>query len=189
MAFFLISSCTTLSVPAGSGNFSTKNWPQRRHALQQIKSWNISGAFSVQQDGESTIANYTWQQKNQNYQIDIHSSLGLYSLTMTGTPDSAVLQESGHQTIHASSADQLLYQRLGWRLPVTNLRYWIRGLPAPGTHRDHFDAWNHLSQVEQQGWQVTFGNYTTIKKTDLPQMLNIRGHGIRIRIAIKQWGI
>lgn len=180
-------SCATLNVPLQQNQFSKQPWPQRRSALLQIRSWNIDGAFSVQQRTGSHIANYRWQQKNANYQIALNASLGLYSLVIQGGPGRVTLIENNQKISSATSADGLIYRRLGWRLPISNLQYWIRGLPAPGEHRGQYDVYGHLSQLTQQGWQVTFSRYVTVKKIDLPQVLDVSGYGLKIRIAIKHW--
>ena len=54
----------------------------------------------------------------------------------------------------------LLEQTLGLRLPVTGLRYWVRGLPAPGpTALLQTDAAGRLTRLEQNGWVIEYPSY------------------------------
>lgn len=185
----LLAACTSLQVPKQSSHFVQQSWSEREARLKQFHRWHINGAFSIQQRGESHIASFEWQQFGIRYAINIHSSLGLYSLNLEGRPDLVVLHETNQKAVTASSASELLHQRLGWRFPVTNLTDWIRGLPAAGEYRAKYDQYGHLTQLVQQGWQVDFSNYINFGQIDLPRTLNLSGYGVKIRIVVKKWAI
>lgn len=183
----LLAACTSLQLPKQSSHFIQQSWSEREARLKQFDRWKIHGAFSIQQRGESHIASYEWRQFGVRYTIDIHSSLGLYSLSLEGRPEWVVLHETNQKAVTASSASELLNQRLGWSFPVTNLTDWIRGLPAAGEYRAKYDQYGHLTQLIQQGWQVGFSNYVNFGQIDLPRTLNLSGYGVKIRIIVKRW--
>ncbi|OGO95144.1 MAG: outer membrane lipoprotein LolB [Coxiella sp. RIFCSPHIGHO2_12_FULL_42_15] len=185
----LLSGCTTLTLPPQNAHFDKQSWQKRQTQLVQLKNWNIDGAFSVQQPSKSNIANYTWQQMGPNYRIQINSSLNLYSLLIEGKSGSVTLQESKQKTTSASSPEILMQQRLGFSLPISNLAYWIRGLPAPTPYRSQRDAYGHLTELTQQGWQVSFSHYANVKQYDLPRTIKLVGHGLIIKIATKNWNV
>lgn len=189
LSLLSLTACTTLNLPSAQTQFQPKPWTVRRAELEKIQQWQIAGAFSVQYNQKSNIASYSWQQTGANYQILIQSSLNLYNLKIAGQPGHVTLWEANKKTVTANSAQTLLQQRLGWSLPITNLTYWVRGLPAPGQQHAQFDQFGHLTETQQSGWQVTLSNYATIHSVDLPRTLNIEGHGLRIKIAIKNWRI
>jgi outer membrane biogenesis lipoprotein LolB len=50
-------------------------------------------------------------------------------------------------------------KRLGVRLPVNGLRYWVRGLPEPGSTPGQTDADGRLTRLEQNGWVIEYPAY------------------------------
>jgi len=187
--FAILSGCTSLKVPTTQqpNAFQALPTQQRIQTLLGIQQWNIDGAFSVQYGQQVNIANYAWQQIGSSYQIQIHSSLNIYSIKIQGQLGQVTLIEAQKQPVSASSAEELMQDRLGWSLPVSNLQYWIRGIPAPGDYQSQVDVFGHLTQVTQQGWFVGFSNYTTVQSYDLPRTLLVQGHGLKIKIVIKNW--
>lgn len=185
----LLTGCTSLKLEPQTAQFKPQSWEQRRSSLEKIHEWGINGAFSVQQNDKVNIANYSWQQNGSDYQIRINSSLNLYSLFIEGRNGQVTLWESKQKSITAQSPEALMKQRLGWSIPISYLAYWIRGLPAKTEYQSRQDAYGHLSQLRQQGWRVKFTEYTNVQRYDLPRILQIEGHGLQIKIAIKQWTI
>ncbi len=180
------SACVRVSQPPAASQFVKQPWSQRQQALQQFKNWRIKGVFSVKQQQQRHTAHYDWQQNGKDYRIRIYSSLGLYQLRIDGHAAQVVLYE-GEKTMTADSAEALFAKRLGWVFPVSNLSYWIRGLPAPNPEQQKQDAYGHLVFVAQQGWQVTLSRYTHLGDLDLPQTVDLQGHGLTIRIVIQHW--
>lgn len=185
----LISGCTTLNLPSTNNqHFNKLSWNQRAKKLRSITRWDIDGAFSVSENNKTNLASYTWRQNNNRYQIAISSSLNLYSVKIYGKPGKVRLQEAQKKAISARSPEILMQKRLGFSLPLSDLSYWIRGLPAPGSNKKSFDRYGHLSHLQQQGWSVQFSNYVQLAKADVPRTLKISGRGIKIKIVVKHWG-
>lgn len=184
----LLTACVSLKLPnKGSQNFQKEPPQTRAAALRKIHYWSINGAFSVQHHRKAELANYTWTQQNGAYDIRLSSALNLYTVSITGKPGQVSLHESKQGTLSASSPETLLTKRLGWSLPISDLNFWIRGLPAPGNSTPHYDSYGHLQSVQQQGWSVYFSNYSNVGKYDLPRTLNIEGHHLKIKVLIKNW--
>jgi len=180
--------CTSLKVPSvGHITYHKESWQQRRKALAQIQRWNIDGAFSIQQASRSAIASYEWKQRSSSYNIRIHSSLNIYTADIVGKPGYVTLQQSNKQRYSARTPEQLMQKQLGWHLPISNLFYWMRGLPAPDKHQAKFDAFGHLIYLQQAGWRVRFSNYLPVGKVDLPRTLELHSKQLAVKIVIKHW--
>ena len=90
----------------------------------------------------------------------------------------------------AKTPEALLQKAVGWYLPITPLRYWYKGMPAPRSFGDYkvtYDQYGHLIALMQSGWQVTFGAYKQIGNVDLPQLLKIKRSGLSIKIITRHW--
>ena len=81
-----------------------------------------------------------------------------------------------------------MQQQTGTRLPVKNLFYWVRGLPAPGpVQLTHRDSNGHLTELIQSGYKISYSNYTTVNQIDLPGKIQLQGHDVMIKLVIKRW--
>src|SRR5690606_5148367 len=70
------------------------------------------------------------------------------------------LDIAGQPTLTAESAEDLLEQQIGWRLPVENLLWWVRGLPAPDSpSRLQLNPDSRLARLAQAGWTVEYSRY------------------------------
>ncbi len=76
------------------------------------------------------------------------------------------------------------------RLPVNGLRYWVRGLPEPGsTPVLQTDASGRLTRLEQNGWIIEYPAYapTSILNLDLPERIVARRPDLSVKLVIEQW--
>ncbi|MDF1655464.1 MAG: lipoprotein insertase outer membrane protein LolB [Coxiellaceae bacterium] len=192
LAGVVLSGCVSLTPPTLSKQQTDykKSAPLTRlQKLRALKSWNISGAVSVKQPQRSFIARYQWSQRNGHYNIGIHSNLDIASVKLVGNHASVTLSSSDGKVVKSNNLNTLMQQQLGWRLPVNNLIYWIRSLPAPGNAKTQYNSLGQTQKIQQGGWTVTYSRYQRIKGLELPTMMNVSGRDLQLRIVVKQWGI
>ncbi|HAG61572.1 MAG TPA: outer membrane lipoprotein LolB [Coxiellaceae bacterium] len=186
----LLTGCVNLTPPTGATSFNTQHETTRAQQLNNITHWTTRGAFSITTPKEAQIANYTWHLTDQtHYTIHIASSLNLYQLHITQSGDHVTLIKDQNKPLIANNPESLMQQALGYSLPISNLYYWIRGLPAPGTQQTTYNQYGHLTQLKQDGWTITFLNYTHQGDVDLPQLIRLNGHHLAIKLVIKQWNL
>ena len=89
----------------------------------------------------------------------------------------------------ATSAEELLGTRLGWSLPVSGLRYWLLGLPAPGLPvvKSSLDSFGRLLRLSQGGWQIRYLDYKWIENLALPGKIFVEHPKLRLRLVIDHW--
>jgi len=190
----LLAGCVNMSAPSQqtAGTFQTQPTEQRQAKLETIKSWNASGAISVQQANQTPmIMRYDWHQYGPNsYRVDLAASLNLAAVTITGGPNRVTLQKGNEAPISAATPEQLMQKNLGWSLPIPSLWYWARGLPAPGGNQGvQYDHYGHMTSLNQNGWRVTLGNYQTVQGVDLPGVIELNRAHISAKIVVKNWQI
>jgi outer membrane lipoprotein LolB len=114
--------------------------------------------------------------------------LGSNGLKLSGQPGRVTLVMSDGKSYTASNPEELLARRWGFHLPVSNLRYWIRGLPVPDLPSNtQFDTSNRLVNLAQDGWQVQFLSYMSGRNTELPEKLVITSREMKVKIIVYQW--
>lgn len=161
---------------------------ERKAETATISSWEIKGAMAAKNKAKGWSATMNWVQHGPgSYQIRLMGPLGGGAVAINKSGGTVTFQD-GPKTSTSSNADELLLKQTGIRLPVNNLYYWVRGLPAPGgIQSEKHDQYNHLVQLKQSGYTIDFTKYTSVKGIDLPSMIRLEGNGIMVKVVIKNW--
>ena len=186
-----LTSCASIPNSPPAQN-TTQKWDTRASTLADIHHWDLQAVVGIQNKikNENVTANLKWQQVNNTYTIQLFGPLGAGAAKLTGTPGHVTLETSDGKTYKAATPEELLGQQTGWNLPVSNLYYWIRGLPVPNVAATkQFDAYHHLTELEQQGWQIHFMRYTSINQIDVPDKIFLNNPQLNVKIVIKDWKI
>lgn len=180
--FTSLAACTTLT-PTQPATSVAANETK----LQAIKGWTVFGAIGAHNKQKAWRANLRWQQHGAQYTMNFFGPLGAGAVVLTGAPDKVTLRTQ-KQLLTANNPEELLQKEVGWRVPVSNLYYWVRGLSVPGKDaQKHYDKNNHLATLQQDGWQVVFENYSRVRGIDLPGKIIIDKAPLRLRVVIKRW--
>lgn len=183
----LITSCSTVAPPS-------KPAPQpvqtRKLALNQIHSWSIQGKIAARTSHDAGSATVNWLQQNKRFDITLSGPLGSNTIKLNGKPGHVTLTDSAGKKISATSPEDLLAQIWGFRVPVSNLNYWVRGLPAPGlSAQKQYDSYGRLSYLTQQSWRVQYLGYTDVNQTELPSRITITSPELTVKLIIYSWRI
>lgn len=186
-ATLFLSGCAQFATPPKQ-RLPSYTWAQRLAILSNIHSWNLDGAISIQSSKGADMGSFTWRQQNATYRIALSGPLGIGGIKIQGQPGKVTLSKSAKETYSASNPEQLMQQRLGWQIPLTNLNYWVRGIPAPNMAAEKkLDKKQQLVGLKQQGWLINFSRYKQIGKITLPSKLDMYNPRLRVRIIIKRW--
>lgn len=182
-----LSSCATLSTPEPAQNKNTP-WVQRMQMLSALQAWNIDATIGIRANDQAESASLNWQQNGQTYSWSFFGPLGTSAFKLNGQPGLVELQTPQGKTFQAQSPEILLAEQTGWRLPISNLYYWVRGLPAPHIPaKTQFDTYHHLITLEQQGWKIHYLRYMAVNKLDLPGKMLIDSGNVSVKIIINHW--
>jgi outer membrane lipoprotein LolB len=183
-----LSACSFVS-PKTTTNLHYLSWQQRQEELSTIKSWSIQGSLGITYNGKTDIVSFEWLNTDKNYTIDIHSPLNLASVHIVGDSHQVTLWKSGKRRMTAATAEELMQDQLGWSLPISSLVYWIRALPSPSSpiELQALDEYNHLIQLQQNGWTIQYLSFMPVDEVDLPTKMVVQSSQVRCKIAIKKW--
>lgn len=186
---FLTACATVRPPPVPATEAAPPGWQERRQALLDIKAWVVNGRVAVRTEQEAWSASLHWTQHQDDYRLSIYGPFGQGNVKMHGDGRGGVLRLSDEQSYASRHMEQLLYDRLGWRIPVDSLRYWARGVPDPGAPKRHgFDDEGRLAWLEQFGWRVEYRRYTSLRGgLELPRKIDIHRRQLRLRLVIDQW--
>jgi outer membrane lipoprotein LolB len=163
-------------------------WSKRSQNLSAINNWTINGKIGVATARDAGSASVEWQQWGTRYALAFTGPLGAGGMKLKGQPGLVTLTTTDGKHLQADSAEDLLAQAWGYKVPVSYLAYWIRGLPTPAlAAQTQFDAYNRLTYLAQQGWQIQYLGYTHTNKGDLPNRINIQSANLRVKVIIYSW--
>jgi outer membrane lipoprotein LolB len=192
-SFLLLSGCANIEGLHESRHFQVKSPAVRQAELSKIKSWQINGAFSIDQAGRqhAEIAYFDWHQINpKNYHIDISSALNLYSMSIYREYGTVKLWKNGVNVSTAKTPEGLMEKAVGWSLPIREMNYWIKGVPAEnaGNYQTRFNRYGQLMMLQQEGWMVYYNKYRrNAYGIDLPHVVIMQRPGLSAKIVIKEW--
>lgn len=190
----LITGCTTIAPKAtDSGQLSATpikvaSWKERQSLLERLQSWQLSGKIAVKTPKDAGSANISWAQTGSRYNISLTGPFGASGMRLAGVPGKVTLTTAEGKQLTASSPEQLLLRQWGYHLPISNLKYWVRGLPAKDTtFEGQFDQQNRLVHLMQAGWTIQFSNYVSKGLIDLPEKIFIYSPSLNVRMIIYNW--
>ncbi|CAL7960670.1 outer membrane lipoprotein LolB [Gammaproteobacteria bacterium] len=157
-------------------------WQERQAKMKKNKNWIINGTLSITHNKKRDIASFTWQQNQNDYTINISGPLNLNSVKIIGTANQVEFCQSGQACIRES------LNPFGWRLPISNMRYWVLAFPAPAKiEATKFDQYGHLTAFEQQGWRINYSDFQPVNNVDLPNIITLQNKKFFIKLKIKKY--
>lgn len=162
----------------------------RDSTLKAIQSFESSGVLAIRTSRDASSLHWQWQQQGSQYFLTLRGPVSFGTVWLKGTPTGVVLVMPDGRTVKAARADQLLLKETGWKLPVSGLYYWIRGLPDPQTPSGKtFDARHRLVLLKQSGWTIRYPEYQSANGIDLPAKITLSTRDINVKIVIRKWRI
>jgi outer membrane lipoprotein LolB len=170
----------------GPGN--AEDWAAHKAQVSEIDGWQISGKIGIRAPQDSGSGTLFWLQRQDYFDIRLSGPLGRGATRLTGRPEAVALEVAGQGRFEAKSPEALVESQLGWQLPVSNLLWWVRGLPAPDSRsRVALDANGRLASLQQDGWDVQYLGYSEEDGYTLPSRIKLAGRDLQITLVVKDW--
>ena len=159
------------SVMGNTSNSELETWKAHQAKVADIKSFELKGKIGVKTGtkGGSATLKWTYSQDGQN--IEIYGPFGGGRVIIDANRDQASLKDTKGKIIKGDTPEEVLYERLGWRLPFDRLVMWSRGLPNDDAIKLKFDNKGYLSAMQEDIWNVEYQEYQIIQGIDEPHTL------------------
>lgn len=170
----------------GQGN--PAQWNAHKTQLSSLDGWQINGKVGIRAPKDSGSGTLFWLQRQDYYDIRLSGPLGRGAARLTGRPGAVSLEVANQGRFEAKDPETLLEAQLGWKLPVSHLVWWVRGLPAPDTRsRLTLDGDSRLANLDQDGWQVEYLSYVEQNGYWLPERIKLHGQDLDVTVVVKDW--
>lgn len=191
-AVMLLAGCETMTLPwEVEVDEQSRALAHERHLLwlSGIESWKARGRFAARLPDDSVSASMSWEQEPQSFDLRLSGPFGAGSMRIDGTPGAVRLRTSDGRTVLARTPEELVSRELGWQLPVSVLRYWILGRPAPDieTEQLQLDDEGHVQRMFQAGWDVQYKGYSEVEGGALPSRVEVRGPSVELTLLLTTW--
>ncbi|HUA90835.1 MAG TPA: lipoprotein insertase outer membrane protein LolB [Steroidobacteraceae bacterium] len=186
MVLALLAGCRTLPPPALAPGAP---YAERRPQLQALTHFQLKGRVALSANGNGFNANLRWLQDRARSQVSLEGPLGVGGMQITADGDDLDIVTSKGERISNQAAHAELIARLGFDVPLESLRYWVLGVPDPGQPAEESldPARQRLAALAQDGWHVTYTDYTSAGSQNLPARLTLERDAVRVRVFIENW--
>lgn len=172
----------------------TLSWPERRAALQSDTAFALQGRVAVSTPDSGFNASLRWRQRGDVSHVSLDGPLGVGGAEIELHGDAIDVRTSRGEHLEGEAAREALLRRVGFALPLAELRYWVRGVPAPGAAADEVldGPRQRLARLVQDGWAVDYTAYldgapAAAGGLALPKRLSAQRGALRVRLVIDRW--
>lgn len=188
----LLSACQTLPprVPAVAG----AEPPEQVFAARQVRiagigAWTLRGRGAVSADGRGWSGGLHWRQQGPLMDLRFIAPLGAGTLRLTGTDEAMRVRGSDGTDFITADPAAHLSATIGAPLPVSALRWWVLGVPDPGSggHEVELDIAGRPTIMQQAGWRVEYDRYVELDTVQLASRVTAVNGDLRMRFMIEDW--
>lgn len=185
----IINACATPPKPITQQSEQLAKKLQQQNS--QLHSWHMSAQVSLDTDTEHYSFNALWQQQNNTYLLQFDTLLSSVFMQIQGSARQAELRLKD-RIYKGSNPEQLIAQLTPFNIPVTGLKYWIRGLKQPELNaQQEINYDGSIKSIQQQGWSIDYKEWDKViiakKHYTLPSDLELHRDAIYIRIQPSTW--
>ena len=166
-----------------------ERWQQRTDYLYQNQYWTAHLSLLAVARQQKFNTRVEWRQQAERYQIKLKDFIGRTWAVIEGAPPAVTVKTSGGRRYQGHSAEALINELLGMRLPVSGLRYWLQGLPQPQVSpaRLVLSEQGLAEEISQSGWQITYPHYRLNNAFNMPGQVLLRFDDVTLNVKVSQW--
>jgi len=196
--------CTPrIAVTPSPENQDLKRWQTHQAEVASIENWELKGRIGVKTGNKGESATLKWVYRQNNQKVELYGPFGGGRVIIHTGENDALLRDTKGSELRGETAQDVLYQRLGWKVPFGELVMWSRGLPNPGAKNLEFDQNGFLTSLDEGTWHVSYQEYQIIDNFTLPRKLTITarpgtmefydddgkylGDDLNVKVVLKRW--
>lgn len=160
----------------------------RETALAARPDWSLSGRIAISDGKEGGSGRIDWKQHGSDFDIRLSAPVTRQSWRLVRDGGRVRLEGLRGGTIEGPDAEALLYQALGWLVPVDALAAWARGARASAEARLEFGADNLPSLLTEDGWAVEYRAWDAAVDPPRPKKLFAAQGDSKVRLSVDRWG-
>ncbi|MGR9088109.1 MAG: lipoprotein insertase outer membrane protein LolB [Gammaproteobacteria bacterium] len=150
--------------------------------LHDAEPWSLQGRLFISDSSDSWQADVDWEHQPGIEQIKLSGPMGQGAVVIHLTKDFVTVARGADEVESSGQPEQFIRQQLGVFVPVRALRYWVLGLPMPGSaFEDVPDGFR------QEGWQVDYPEMQSVAGLLMPRKIAAKNEYVKLKLMIDQW--
>ena len=143
----------------------------------------FSARYTQGNTEQSVVGSFLWRERGTDVQLELMSPLGQTMAVVSQNQQGAKLELPNQPPRRAPEVDTLMQDALGFSLPVSGLRDWLRARPAAGTPAHVARACRRT--VHYVAWTDDASSDARIRRLDLDRSQGANGP-LSVRLVLDQ---
>lgn len=162
---------------------------ERAEVVQAVDEWRLAARLGLSTETEYWSAQLNWRVQQGRHVLDLSGPMGRGGGRLTLAPNQpAVLMTRAGERYQAEDPDALVAYLTNESIPVSGMRYWVRGLLEPDAdYQLETDEDGLPRRIEQSGWVIEFSEFDDIGGIALPVRMDLEREGVELRVRIANW--
>jgi outer membrane lipoprotein LolB len=187
-----LAGCRTVAPRPIIGPGAEAPWPEQRAALETLDRYALNGRVAVAANGQGFSASLRYTQLPRRTEFSLDGPLGIGGLRVEVEGDDVAVATSRGEKLDGPEARAELERRLGFALPLEDLRWWLLGIPAPGDAAVNSNESGEIRDFTQRDWRVSVDSRIAGLGFSLPrrltaQRIGVDGQPARLKLLIEKW--
>jgi outer membrane lipoprotein LolB len=185
----LLIGCQPEVKPVSDVNYSQRQI-ERELALQTQNQWSFRGRVAVSDGQQAGTVKMHWQQRGDQFDIEISLPITNQKYRLRSINKKVQLEGFGIVLLEGDSAEAVLQQVTGWRVPFKDMQLWLRGMRTNSATRVDFAPTGLPAQFRENGWLV---DYRAWDSALLPMPIKVfassstNGKNASVKLQIEAW--
>lgn len=177
-----------MSVSAGCASLSQSPRASPAATGSATGAFGFSGRIAVHEQEQNLAGSIRWSHDSAGDDILLSSPLGQGVMQIVTDANGATLRTADDKFYRAADAEQLAWSVTGWRIPVSGLIFWVRGMAQPGSlASEKRDEQGRLLRLTQEDWQIEYAAYFDAPDASLPRRIVLSRPEFELRLVIDSW--
>ncbi len=161
----------------------------REATLTTHPDWSLSGRIAISNSKDGGSGRIDWKQHGQDFDIRLSAPVTRQSWRLVREGEHVRLEGLEGGTLEGTDAQALLYQALGWMVPVDSLAAWARGARASNNAAQlQFGADGLPSLLTEDDWSVDYRAWDTGSDPPRPKKVFASQGDSKVRLSVDSWG-
>ncbi len=188
VALMVVAGCSHLNL---TDEQRQANWQAHQQAVSVLESWDIVGRAAVAMKGRVYNLGLQWRQRPDSMQMLLQAPFGQGVIRIETIANGQFqLRLPKGQTFVNDSPEALLNQVVGWSIPLSGLKFWIRGLPqAEFDYQHHLNSNGFPSMIRQNQWRIDYQSYFADLQPALPRRIKLthQDQDLELKLVVERW--
>jgi outer membrane lipoprotein LolB len=160
----------------------------REAALAAHPDWALSGHIAISDGKDGGSGRIDWKQHGTDFDIRLSAPVTRQSWRLVREGNHVRLEGLEGGTREGTDAQALLYQALGWLVPVDALGAWARGARATSNAAKlQFGADGLPSLLTEDDWSVDYRVWDTASDPPRPKKVFASQGDAKVRLSVDSW--